>query len=62
MSDIKQKCDKCGYMISGEMYGAGDGTGEIYICSGCFWETKYDNLKLETINMKQRISDLYNSL
>jgi len=58
---LNKKCVKCGYIISGVFYGAGDGSGLKFICSGCYWEQKYNDLKLTTDNLKRKIKELYES-
>jgi len=52
---INERCINCGYPISGTIYSAGNGTGQEFICSGCFWEHKYNELKEQSDNLKRKI-------
>ncbi len=54
-TNYEHKCTECGYPISGEMYGAGDDAGQKFICSGCYWEHKYNVLKKDTDILKEKI-------
>ena len=58
MSTINDKCITCGYTISGAFYGAGNGKGQEFICSGCYWEHKYNELKISSDDLKRKIKQL----